>query len=501
MRALAAYFRGRSGRPYVRPWALATPIAVLLVCLPLLRPLRHPGQLSTDEELRLATISSLVEHSGGNIDASLPARLALDTTRFPIHSHTIRTNDLVYSDQPPMLAFLLAGPYWVMHYWGYGIRTAPLADYSVLVPYLLTLLGVTLPAAAVGGLIYRMGRIFELPRPWRAALAATVVFGSGLISYAVVLNAHVPAAALVLAAAGCLIHLAASKQPSRGGGWLALAGFCAALATTIDLSAVIFLVLLAIVIATMRLSVGLRFGGLILYALGALPPILLHAALVVPVTGNLLPGSLHPELALHRSARSVDLPEIPADESTSAQVPTASDVSDVEDTSGSSGFWGSLWHGVGQIAWSLLGEHGVLVHFPIVILGFVGMLAVMHRHWPTTTKVLAADSALAAVLALGAFALLHSGAESAAEAGFANRWLIVFLPILLFWGGAWLRRPHHPGVWSAAGILLFFSVVASLIGATDPMPRGGYMRYTIIGAVHNLMHPHSSEGAMIVVNR
>ncbi len=30
-------------KPYVRPWALATPILVLVVCLPLLRPLRQPG--------------------------------------------------------------------------------------------------------------------------------------------------------------------------------------------------------------------------------------------------------------------------------------------------------------------------------------------------------------------------------------------------------------------------------------------------------------------------
>src|SRR5580693_3883987 len=183
-------------RPYVRPWALATPIVVLLFCLPMLRPLHHPGRASNDEQLRLATISALVEHVKDS--GPLSGRLAIDTGWF-FSSHTISVDHHIYSDQPPMLAFLLSGPALILDWMGYHLR-----ENSVLAPYLLTLLGVTLPVAGAAGLVYRMGRIFELRRQWRTALAAAVVFGTGLISYAVVLNPHVPAAVLVLAAAGCL---------------------------------------------------------------------------------------------------------------------------------------------------------------------------------------------------------------------------------------------------------------------------------------------------------
>ena len=470
MKPLLAQIRRRK-KPFVRPWALATPIAVLLVCLPLLRPLRHPGQVSTDEELRLATISALVEHRSWN--APLADRLAIDERLFSADSHLISVKGKVYSDQPPMLAFLLSGPYRILRAFGYQLR-----DYSVLVPYLLTLIGSTLPAAAAGGLVYRLARTFELNRPLRAALAAAVVFGSGLVSYAVVLNPNVPAAALVLGSMGCLIHLAASPDPKRGGWWIVISGFCAALAATIDPWATVYLLMLLIVIPAMRVPLPMRFGGLVLYLLGAAPPILLHAVLTVPVTGNLLPGYMHPELAA--TLRGVDAGDISGDDDNGA------DIVDDED----SGVWSSFWRGTGRLTTALFGAHGLLVHFPAVILGFGGMLAVMHRHWPTTTKLLAGVSAVALVVAV--FACAAGGGDGGSAAGFANRSLLVFSPILFFWTGAWLRRAHRPGVWWIAGVLLAFSVIVSLIGATDPLPRGGYDRYTVAGALHHLLYPRTS---------
>jgi hypothetical protein len=473
-----AQFR-RSEKPFVRPWALATPIAVFLFCLPLLRPLHHPGQVSGDEELRLSTVASLVENHPG-LDASLAARLALDEQTISPQSHLISVRGHIYSDQPPMLAFLLSGPYWILHKFGYRLR-----DNSVLVPYLLTLIGATLPAAAAGGLAYRMGRIFELRRPWRCGLAAAVVFASGLISYAVVLNAQVPAAVLVLAAMGCLVHLAASGDPAHGGGWLIVAGLCAALAATIDPWATVFFVLLMLVICVMRLRPALRLGGVILYLLGAAPPILLHGMLTVHITGDMLPGSMHPELAATRYKRMEDIsnPDLnPAPESTDA-----ADIPDDADITAPQGFWQNSFRAIGHFIWGLIGEHGLLVHFPIVVLGLAGMFAVMHRHWPATTKVLAAISAVSMLIALIAYAAGGRGTSTTAD--YANRWLIVFAPILFFWAGAWLRRTHRPPVWWIACSLLAFSVIVSLIGATDPMPRAGYSRYTVAAALHNIFYP------------
>src|SRR3954463_10544673 len=58
---LANYFRRMRSRQVVRPWALAAPVVVLLVALPLLRPLRSPGLASQTELSYLATIQALGE--------------------------------------------------------------------------------------------------------------------------------------------------------------------------------------------------------------------------------------------------------------------------------------------------------------------------------------------------------------------------------------------------------------------------------------------------------
>ena len=87
-----------------------------------------------------------------------------------------------------------------------------------------------------------------------------------------------------------------------------ISGFCAALAAAIDPAAAVFFVGLVLVIVALRWRKRLRFGGVVLYAIGAVPPIVLHAVLTVPVTGDLLPPSMHAELR-YQDYRT--LPEIP----------------------------------------------------------------------------------------------------------------------------------------------------------------------------------------------
>src|SRR6185436_2728515 len=250
-------FRRYLTKPHIRPWALSSPILVLLVCLPLLRPLRHPDprDISDDELGRLATVQSLVERRS----------LAIEASEFlPPKTETIRRGPHVFSDQPPALSVLLAGPYWVMQRCGLTFGTNP-----SLVAYLLTLLGATIPAAAAAGMIYRMGRLFELPRKKRALLGAVVAFGGGLVSYGTVLNPHAPAAALLLGACACIIHVAIARRPGVTSGWLAVAGMCAAFAAAIDPPAAIFVLLLACAIPVMRWRWHMRMGGVLLYGLGA----------------------------------------------------------------------------------------------------------------------------------------------------------------------------------------------------------------------------------------
>ncbi|MCC7352098.1 MAG: hypothetical protein IT446_16180 [Phycisphaerales bacterium] len=464
-----------ANRTHVRPWGLATPILVLLVALPLLRPLRHPDpmRVSDDEMLRLATIQSLAEQGNLIIDQTAPA---------DVHG-VIWIEGHRYSSQTPGLAAMLAGPYWAMQRLGYNLR-----DNSILVPYLLTLIGATLPVAAAGGLVYRMGRLFELRRLWRMALAMAVVFGGGLISYASVLNAHAPAATAVLASAACLIHLAVSRKPTRGGGWLLLAGLCAGVAMIIEPTAAIFFVLLAGVIPTMRWPIGLRLGGVILFVIGALPAVALHVALTAPAYGSWMPAEML-------------LPRLPADNWTAVDGVGPSMAAEMhsfadEESPAAPTVWMSIGKTTGRLLEALLGSHGLFSHFPLVIVALAGIGAVMHRHWPTSTK------ALAVAAAAGSAAIILAAVLSRAQwsnAMFASRWFIVFLPMLMFWIGAWLRRNHRPMTWAIAGVLATFSVTVSLIGAGNPYPRGGFDGYTPVAALRDgspapaLMPPPAHE--------
>lgn len=495
-------------RPRVRPWALAVPILTLLICLPMLRPLRHPDprHISDEESVRLATIEAIVEQR----------TLALNQDDADaVSSHIIRVGDQYYSDQPPVMALLLAGPYWVMRQAGVSMASNP-----NLAVYLLTVLGATLPIALAGGLVYRMGRVFELRRPLRTGLALAVVLATGLLSYGVVLNSHAAGASLLLCATGCLIHVASSNKAAVSGSWLAIGGFAAALAAVIEPAAIIFFALLAIVPLAMRWRPSLRLGGLLLFLIGSTPPLVLHAVLTIPVTGDLLPGRFHPELLptsiatnpldaaqLAGLAMGVDVPQDPE--------VTPFDVEDAQAAAAErASFSAVFWRNMGRIWSALCGSHGILSHFPVIIFGIAGVFAVMHRHWPSATKFLAAAALVGGVIVILACTvvlpdtwagsdLFFAGTSGFGYSGmFGPEPFLVFLPVLLFWSGAWLRRRHHLAMRVVAGCFLAFSVFVTVVGMSDPFPRGGYDRYTVAEAVDHLLtgNPRYEEPEAIAGN-
>src|SRR5688572_11379165 len=134
MNRVLDYLRDYRQRKHVRPWALSAPVLILLICLPLLRPLRHPDprSISDDELARLATIQAIVEQD----------TLAIDQTSFIHTKDKIEVGEHLYASQPPVMAALLSSIYQIIY--SMGLR---LDDNPVVVPYLLTLLGVTVPVA------------------------------------------------------------------------------------------------------------------------------------------------------------------------------------------------------------------------------------------------------------------------------------------------------------------------------------------------------------------
>ena len=463
------YLRTLRQRQFVRPWALATPILVLLVTLPMLRPLRHPEQsaMSVNELSRLATVQAMAEQHTQEIGhtAFYPA---LRSHNYRLPPDTAQLDGKTYSDKAPVLSAILAGGYIVMRWFGLSMeRNQP------LVVYLLTILCAVVPVASVGGMVYRMGRLFELRRPLRALLAMAVTFGSGLLSYAVVINAHAPAAALVLSAVACLVHITVAKEPTRTGAWLMASGWCAALAAVIDPAAIVFFAGLVLVIVALRWKKRLRFGGVILYFVGAVPIIMFHAVLSVPITGDLLPPAFHPEM----QRRDLRFPATPITDNY--------EEGDDEPVAPPTWLQASIQTSL-RILGSLVGHRGIFSHFPVLIFGVLGIGAVLRRHWPVATKALAAITLVGGATIIATQPLLQR--DSAPSGAFGPRWFLLFLPLLLFWGGAWMRKKHHPVIWGFAGVTLAFSIAVSLLGTTAPflMAPGQYSPGV---ALHQLMNP------------
>jgi hypothetical protein len=236
----------------------------------------------------------------------------------------------------------------------------------------------------------------------------------------------------------------------------------------------------------------------LLFVVGCTPALLLHAVLVVPITGDLSMGrTSHPELAIGSEILAAETLSPLSSEWTSSEhsivLPSDAAANEaVDDEESADPFWLSTGHTIGRFLAAMLGTHGLLSHFPIALLGVLGIGVIMHRHWPTSTKTLAAITALGALVIVIYFATMRLDPQ---EPMFASRRFVVFLPLLLFWSGAWLRRTHGNWAWGIVGSFMAFSVAVSLIGATFPFPRDGYSEYTVTAAARHLVAPKHVEPA------
>lgn len=405
--------------PRFRPWALATPILVLLFALPLSRPIASPNQTTPSERLLLASVQSLASGRG----------LALDPARFAGQPGTVEHEGRIYADRPPMLAVMLAGPAVVLQRCGLDFdRDEPLMTFA------LTVLGVTLPVAFGAGFVYRMARVFDLSRPRRVALSILCVFATGWVSYATVLNPHAPAAACVMLAVSALLSVGSARRIGRSLWVLILAGQLAALAATIDpwtLPLVLPLPLVVLGFDTTRIRKTL---GIVLMTLGAAPVVWSHSAWSISAFDSIIP-------------------------------PAAGFV-------GATRTMADLWT-------ITLGSHGILVHFPLLVAGVIGGVMIVRGHWPTHVRILA-TLVLAWLAVALAFSVLVIDANRGQM--FALRWGVTFSPMVLFLGGVLLRRNLSTVRRLSLATLAVVSIAASVIGAKLPLPAGRFQNITVVDA-------------------
>jgi hypothetical protein len=253
----------------------------------------HSRSYSTNDASRLASIESLVHRGVWQIDES-PFGHTLD--RILVDGHFV-------SDKPPVLSFAGAAVYALLHH-GLGLtlnpapclpENSPIHCRALLAPgeadwayFILTFLLVALPGVALLALAYRLARRRGFSNLLALGLVASLGLGTALFPYSTVFVNHVPAAASTGAALYLL--LARPALPPRA---LLAASFFLALATTLDLSAGIFLVafgLYPLVTAPSRQAALARARWLLA---GALPPLLLMVALDFWIMGNPLPPQFY----------------------------------------------------------------------------------------------------------------------------------------------------------------------------------------------------------------
>ena len=473
---LLPYIRSYLQRPLVRPWALAGPVLVLILCLPMLKPLRQPdsAKWSDEEQMIASTVQAIVEQHS----------LAIDKSIFSDNPVAIEHEGHHYSPYPPMAAVLLAPIYWVLLRQG--------LDYGgnlIFVHYLLILIGMALPTAMCVVMVYRLGRMFVLHRVLRVALGLASVLATGLISYSVVMNRHAPAAALLLAAVTCISHLIVTAHPYRDLLMSALAGLLAALAATVDPPAIALGTLLCLVLLAMRWNAATRIGSVVLFLAGGAPVILLNIVLLHSIGIPLEDVFSAPQ---PQGMPSLILPTASASNIDTA---TPSVFDDEADTDAAPSVIGTVWARVAVVIGRLLegavGEHGLLSHFPILAVGVLGAVLALHRNWTAATKALAAVALFAAALLLVAFSLQ----EPVAGMSYGTPWFVASAPVLLLWAGVWLKRHHRAQSWVTAGCVLAFSVIVSIVGMTDPAPRKGYRGYSFAEATMRILAPSAPSPA------
>jgi hypothetical protein len=241
--------------------------------------LTRTSSVSWHEWSRMGTIDSIVERGS----------FELETSRFHGTGDKIFANGHYYSHQPPLLSTLEAPIYWLLRRFGLQFWNSAPFDLAF---YLFTVLTNGLAFALTVVLFRRLLDLVGIDSTWRTTTALLLPFGTWLLPYALVSNTHGISALLVMCTAYLLLSISLRGATVTLAGWL---GICLGLLAAIEVVPLISFVPLACIFVASRSDMRER-RALAAFAAGLVAPLLAHAALNVPLTGDLLPGGFHAEL-------------------------------------------------------------------------------------------------------------------------------------------------------------------------------------------------------------
>ncbi len=277
------------------PWAgfLVAATAVLLAAVT-----ARPYAGGWNDGSRLATVEALVDHHTLAIDDSIFVRLpaAGEPAPYPPDDPFLGRGTLdklyidghYYSDKSPVPALLLAAVY---EAWqattGLTARRRP--DLFCLV---MTLASSGLAFVVAVCCVYAVGGAVGLGAPARLALTATFGLATVALPYAAHVNNHAMLLGVTAALVLGFVRLAQARAAGRmPWGWLAALGALTGLGYGIDLGIGPVLLLCAGALVVYRCR---RPAAVALFALAALPWLLLHHAVNYAVGGTLVPANAVP---------------------------------------------------------------------------------------------------------------------------------------------------------------------------------------------------------------
>jgi hypothetical protein len=199
--------------------------------------------LSGNDRSRWATVRALVERRSFAIE-EIVIEPGWDTIDAVVHPDAAGRLHL-YSSKPPLLAVLLAGPYWLLT----KLTGWTLGDHPFELGRVLLVIGSLLPFAAFLLFTLRLVEAIGTSDQGRLWAAALVTCGTLLTTFGVALTNHLPAAACTAASAWFLYRIRC--QGARGWRPFAAAGLTAGLAVAFELPALAWLVaMLTILVRT-----------------------------------------------------------------------------------------------------------------------------------------------------------------------------------------------------------------------------------------------------------
>ena len=193
--------------------------------------------LSANDRSRWDTARALVEHGTYAIDDIITQR-GWDTIDMVKHRGSDGMDHL-YSSKPPLMATLMAGPYWLIH----RLTGATLGDHPYEIGRFMLVIINVFPMLVYFLLLACLADRLGTTDWGRIFMMAAATLGTFLTTFIVTVNNHIPAAVCVAIALFATMRI--SRNGQRRWPYFAVAGFFAALAVTNELPALSLFALLA----------------------------------------------------------------------------------------------------------------------------------------------------------------------------------------------------------------------------------------------------------------